>query len=133
MHLILCVDDRDGVSFFGRRLSRDRELCDHILRLTDGSHLWMSSYSAKLFPDNVVCVDTDFQHKADPGEYCFWETAPFPETNEDLESVILYHWNRIYPSTVRFPRKLLDSMHLENTEEFTGSSHERITMERFVR
>lgn len=133
MHLILCIDDRDGLSFCGRRLSQDRELCAHMLRLTEGHNLWMNAYSARLFPDSEVLVDEECQHKADPGDYCFLETAPIPESCENLESVILYHWNRRYPSTVKFPRKLLESMHLVTTEEFPGSSHEKITMERFVR
>lgn len=133
MHLICCIDDRDGLSFCGRRLSQDIELCAHMLRLTQGSTLWMSEYSAKLFAGSSILTDTDFQHKAGEGEYCFLETAPLLDTYENLESVILYHWNRSYPSTVKFPRKLLESMHLDETEEFPGSSHERITMERFIR
>jgi len=132
MHLIVCVDDRDGVSFCGRRLSQDRLLIAHLLRLTRDSKLWMSGYSAKLFPNADVLIDQDFLHKAGEGDYCFLETAPFPSNCENLESVILYHWNRAYPSTVRFPRNLLESMHLQSAEEFAGSSHEKITMERFV-
>lgn len=133
MHLILCIDDRDGLSFCGRRLSQDRELCAHLLRLTEGSKLWMSAYSAKLFPADKVIIDEDFQQKAGAGAYCFLETAPFLETYENLESVTLYHWNRVYPATVKFDRKILTPMHLEHTEEFPGNSHEMITMERFVR
>ena len=132
MHLICCVDDRDGLSFCGRRLSRDKLLCAHILRLTAGRKLWMSRYSAALFPDGAVLADEDFQIKAGMGDYCFLETAPVLARYEDLESVILYHWNRCYPSTVKFPRKLLDDMRLAETETFTGSSHETITMERYV-
>lgn len=132
MHLILCVDDKDGLSFCGRRLSQDRELTSHILRLTEGSKLWMSAYSAKLFPADRVLVDEDFQQKAGEGDFCFLETAPLME-DDHWESVILYHWNRNYPSTVKFPRNLLESMHLQDAEEFPGSSHEKLTMERYVR
>ena len=60
MHLIVCVDDRDGMSFCGRRLSRDRELIAHILKLTAGRKLWMSAYSAKMFPDADVMEDESF-------------------------------------------------------------------------
>lgn len=132
MHLIVCVDDRDGMSFAGRRLSRDREVIHHILKLTEGKQLWMNTYSAKLFPADSVYVADDFLGSAGAGEYCFLETTPIPEVIPNLESVILYRWNRRYPSTDRFPRALLDHMHPELTEEFPGYSHERITMERFV-
>lgn len=132
MHLIFCVDDRDGLLFCGRRLSRDSKLNEHILQLTAGYRLWVSPYSAKLFPKESVCVDPDFQQKAGAGEYCFLEDLPTPEAYEQRESVILYHWNRAYPATVRFPRALLENMRLVGAEEFPGSSHEKISMERYV-
>ena len=133
MHLIVCVDERDGLSFCGRRLSRDGVLYRHMLDLASGQKLWMNGYSAKMFADDTVCVHEDFLSKACPGDFCFLENAPLPETNEALESVILYHWNRAYPSNVRFPRALLEGMHLERKEEFPGRSHEMITMEWYTR
>ena len=130
MHLIVCVDDRDGMSFCGRPLSRDRELNAHMLRMTEGKKLWMSPNSAALFPEGTVCSHQDFLAKAGAGEYCFTETI-LPDPTVCLESVTLYHWNRAYPSTVRFPRSLLEGMRLVHTEEFPGNSHETITLERF--
>lgn len=132
MHLIVCVDDRDGLAFCGRRLSQDSRLNEHMLHLTKDSPLWMSTYSTKLFSEGNICTDVDFQRKAREGEYCFVETEPLLETYENLESVILYHWNRAYPATVCFSRKLLDGMKLVDIQEFPGSSHEKITMERYT-
>lgn len=131
MHLILCVDERDGMSFCGRRLSSDRVLTEHILRTVAGGKLWMNAYSANLFADGDICVDEAFLQKAGEGEYCFAEITPL-QTDLHLESVILYHWNRRYPSTVKFPRTLLSGMHLEYTEDFPGNSHEKITMQRYT-
>ena len=133
MHLIVCIDECDGMSFCGRRQSRDSEVFAHMLRIADGVKLWMSAYSAPFFAGTDVAVDEDFQRKAGAGEYCFVETDPLLPTYENLESVVLYYWNRTYPSTMKVPRSLLDGMHLECTEEFAGRSHERITMERFTR
>lgn len=132
MHLILCIDERDGLSFCGKRQSRDRMVNDHILQLASGQKIWMSPYSAPFFEGNAVCADAHFLEKAGVGEYCFLEVDPLPENNENLESVILYHWNRTYPSTVKFPRSLLSGMNLVQREEFSGSSHETITMERYT-
>ena len=132
MHLIFCVDERDGLSFCGRRLSQDRELISHMLKLTSGSRLWVHPYSAKLFPENTVLADKDYFGKAGEGDYCLVEKGPFPRVWKSVESVILYHWNRTYPATERFPRNLLENMRKENTEDFSGNSHEKITMERFV-
>ena len=132
MHLILCVDTRDGLSFGGRRLSRDICVTDHILSLTNGHSLWVHPYSAQLFPADTVVVDVDFQSKAGQGDYCFVETSPLLKTNDALESVILYCWNRSYPATEKLDRNLLKGMRLSDTEEFTGNSHETITMQRYT-
>ena len=37
MILISCIDDRGGLLFHGRRLSRDRVLCQDVLRTCAGS------------------------------------------------------------------------------------------------
>lgn len=132
MHLIFCVDDRDGLSFCGRRLSQDRKIISHMLNLTSGARVWTHPYSAKLFPEGTVLSDDDYLRKAQDGDYCFIEKGPFPTTWQSVESVILYHWNRAYPSTERFPRSLVAELHKESIEEFPGNSHEKITMERFV-
>ena len=132
MHLIVCIDTRDGMSFCGRRQSRDREVIARILKITGESRLWVSPYSASLFPEERIVSDPDFMENAGEGEYCFIETEVLPAVLGKLESVILYHWNRSYPATVKFPREILQPMHLQALEEFPGHSHETITMERYV-
>ena len=132
MHLIVCVDDRDGMAFCGRRLSRDREVYAHIRKLTHGHKLWMHPASAQLFSGDAVVHDTSFLELAGQGDYCFAETTPLPSRIANLESVILYHWNRAYPSNLRFPRSLLENMHLVYTEDFPGNSHDTITMEHYT-
>ena len=132
MHLIFCVDERDGLSFCGRRLSRDREIISNMLELTSGKRLWIHPYSANLFAEGCVLADEDYLRKAKSGDYCWIEKGPFPEVWHSVESVTLYYWNREYPSTERFPRSLLQNMHKEMTTVFPGNSHEKITIERFV-
>lgn len=131
MHLILCIDQRDGMSFCGRRLSSDIRLTEYILQLAAGNKLWMNGYSAKLFPA-AITVDEDFLQKAAEGEYCFAENTPL-EGITDLESVTLCHWNRSYPFTQVFPRSLIADMRLLHSEHFPGKSHELITVERYTR
>ena len=132
MHLILCIDQRDGMNFCGRRLSSDIRLTEYILQLAIGSKLWMNEYSANLFPAAVITTDEDFLQKAAEGEYCFAENTPL-EGITDLESVTLCHWNRSYPFTQAFPRSLIADMRLTHTEHFPGHSHEKITIERYTR
>ena len=132
MHLIVCVDTRDGMSFCSRRQSRDREIIARVLKTTEKSRLWISPYSANLFAGEQIIVDPDYLEKAGDGEFCFAETEVLLPVLGKLESVTLYHWNRSYPATVKFPREILRSMHLQTREEFPGYSHETITMERYV-
>ena len=49
MILISCIDARGGLLFHGRRLSRDRVLCQDVLRTCAGSPLWMAPGSRSLF------------------------------------------------------------------------------------
>lgn len=129
MHLILCVDDRNGLSFCGRRLSRDRMLIEHMLKLSTGKRIWVHPYSLPLFPADTVTAHEVFLNQAQAGEYCFAEISQLPET---AESVILYRWNRAYPATETLPQNFLSSMRLVHMEEFPGSSHEKITMEKYI-
>lgn len=133
MHLIVCIDQRDGMLFNCRRLSSDKVLTQRILQMTQGSTLWMSSYSAKLFSgfEGSIHVAQDCLHRAQPGEFCFAEDADILPVKEYLESVTLFHWNRNYPADLYFPRELLKNMRLVHTEEFPGNSHETITLERY--
>jgi hypothetical protein len=131
MHLIVCIEDKDGLSFCGKRLSFDREVTGHILQVCSCSNLWMNRYSASLFPEAPVIVDESFMEKAGEGDYCFLENIPVPTNIPNLESVIVYHWNRRYPSTVKFPVEILEGRKVVQRVEFSGYSHDKITMERY--
>ena len=131
MILILTIDDRNGLLFNNRRLSRDRALCDHILTMCGDSTLWMNSYSASIFPESApnIRVSEKFLKKAEIGDYCFVETEDISLALKDAEKVIIYRWNRSYPSDVKFPQDGLKGKSLVSTVEFPGSSHPQITQE----
>ena len=132
MHLILCVDTRSGLSFAGRRLSSDSVLTGRILKMTENSRLWIAPYSEKLFLDQTVHVAPDYLQKAAQGDYCFLEQNIHMVPRDRVESVTLCCWNRSYPATEKFPREWLGDMRLVHTEEFPGTSHDTITLERYV-
>ena len=132
MKLIVCVDNRGGMSFFSRRLSKDKLLCQRILELTAGSRLWMSSYSASLFAgyEDRVLTCQDFLTKAGQEDYCFVENVPVEPVKDRITGLILYRWNRDYPADLMFPSALLnDGWHLRSKEDFAGNSHDCITEE----
>lgn len=122
--------------FNNRRLSRDSVLCDRLLEESGGS-LRVGPGSAGLFGDGVhavrpgVYVGDDWLSGAGAGDTCFVED-PADLAGLRPDGVLVFRWNRTYPYDKMAPDWLLDGMYLERSEEFRGSSHDKITMEVFV-
>ena len=131
MTLILCADDRNGLLFHNRRLSRDSVLCDRILELCRNKTLWMNSYSASIFPRNTpnIRVSEKFLDEAGEGEFCFVENTEITDVLSRTKTLVIYRWNRSYPSDVKLPENLLEGKKPVSTLEFAGSSHPSITQE----
>jgi len=134
MILIACVDDNLGMAFHRRRQSQDRLLRARILERSAGRALWMSAYSARQFDSagEKIRVDEDCLSKAGPGEFCLAELVSPSPWADRIEQVVLYRWNRSYPSDLRFDLSL-EGWRLEARTEFPGFSHEQITEEIYTR
>lgn len=132
MHIVICLDDRNGMMFNKRRLSSDQAVCRRIAERTEGN-LWMNSYSAKLFEQYPVCVDEDFLEKAGEGDTCFAESPDFMELKEKIQSITVYRWNRAYPSDKKLPAEFLSRWQLQQTFDFPGNSHDVVTEELYTR
>ena len=138
MHLIVCLDDRGGMLFHQRRQSRDRAVQSDILQMCRGEVLWMNGYSQALFSEeerSSIQTAEDFLDRAGPGEFCFVETCTMLRPYErSIEYLILYRWNRRYPSDARLD---LDPAAGEwkriGYAEFPGHSHKLITKEVYTR
>ncbi len=139
MILMVAVDGNNGMLFNKRRQSQDRALRDRILALTAQSRLWVNHYTEKQFAqDGQIAghlnVDDDFINEAAPGEYCFVENIPTSQYEKWVEQIILFKWNRKYPSDFFFDIDLTSgAWHLISTEDFSGCSHDKITMEVYTR
>lgn len=133
MHVIVCVDSKDGMLFHHRRQSMDRVLRERILALCDAHALWMNTYSAGQFSEKErarLRVDDRFLALARAGDYCFVEDQAIEPFLDQIEDLILFCWNRVYPADQYFDRSLLeDGWTLRETEQFAGSSHAKITKE----
>lgn len=128
MKLIVCLDDNNGMMFNKRRQSRDKILIEDVLELCKGEKLYINEYSAKLFPENAVEIYENPAEKDDG--YCFAEN--FLVDEENVEEIIVYKWNRLYPADTYFNINL-ENWTLAEVVDFEGSSHEKITRERYVR
>lgn len=129
MNIIICLDDKNGIQFNKRRQSRDSVLCDRILEITQGSILWMNAYSSKMFSSDSIKVNEDYLSAASSGDFCFVEDNSFLGYSDQFEKVIIYRWNRLYPSDVQVNMSFLKSMKRIGTTDFKGKSHEKITEE----
>ena len=135
MILIVCVDDNNGMAFNKRRQSRDKILTEKICETVGGGKLWIKKYSEALFEGfSNVYTDEDCLKNAKDGEFCFIEDVSAAEYEEKTEKVILCKWNRRYPADLYFGIDLSGSCwELEESEEFAGNSHDKITMETYVK
>lgn len=126
MTLIFCIDDGGGMLFGGKRQSRDRVLNQYLLSRIGDAPLWVTPYSATLFPTGRSMETCD-------GEgYAFIEDGPYRLSQ--AEEVILCRWNRRYPGDVFFDEPTLKAYFKKiATEELAGSSHPKITVETYRR
>lgn len=133
MKLIVCLDERNGMLFGGRRQSRDAAICTKILQLAGDTELWMNAYSGRLFEgaQNTITIDTAFLEKAQENDFCFVENVDITQYLPRVQQLIIFRWNRHYPADVYFPD--IDRWNLITTEDFPGNSHEKITMEVYSR
>lgn len=137
MTAIICLDDRNGMMFNKRRQSRDRLVIADILRLADGGRLFMGLYSRTLFSDledgkAEIIVDENFLKLAGRGDFCFVEDKKLGAFLSEIEGLIVYRWNRLYPSDIKLDIPL-NSMKLKESLDFKGNSHERITREVYIK
>lgn len=131
MHLIVCVEERGGMAFLGRRLSWDSAVHSDIVALSEGKRIWMNAYTARKYGcfENM-CVAEDFMDRAGEDDLCFAETV---QPRLPVRALTVYRWNRRYPSDLKLPPEALEGLRLTATKEFAGSSHERITREDYCR
>ena len=64
---IVCLEERRGMQFGGRRVSRDRVVTEKICELCEGKTLWMNPASEKLFAEQKESGKVTLQAAAD-----FW-------------------------------------------------------------
>ena len=134
MTVIVCIDVCNGMLFHNRRVSADRVVIEKILALAADAPILMCPYSAGLFPQgtNIVTSD-DYLKTAGPGQICFAESEDLVLYLNKARQVILFQWNRQYPSDVKFPKHLLQApWKLVSVTDFPGHSHDQITQEVYV-
>ena len=118
MILIACVDDNFGLMFNNRRQSKDRVVIQRIVEIIRDNPIYMSIYSKELFEGENIVISNE-----NP-EFYFLENEEINDFS-NIEKIILFHWNRIYPNDRKFD--LPKAFKEVSKTEFEGYSHEKIT------
>ena len=123
----IAVDERMGIAFNKRRQSRDRIMIEELIRSQAGK-IYVSEYSKELFLDfkDRIEVVNDPLNECKDGECCFVELCDIKKHLNEISILIIYYWNRHYPSDITLSANL-NGYTLVSTKEFAGSSHEKIT------
>ena len=136
MTVFICTDDRGGMMFNKRRQSRDKRVIEDVIRTADDGAIYITDYSESLFAESetsVIAV-SDPMASAGKGSYAFIENIPLAKYADKITRLIVYRWNRLYPSDVSMdinPKEI--GLKLKNKRDFTGTSHDRITREEYAR
>lgn len=132
MTVAVCVDNSGGMLFNGRRLSRDRVMIEDLLSLAGSVPVRAAPFSAALFSKAAERAEIcrDFLSAAGDGAFCFVENVPLAGYMDRVEKLIIYRWNRDYPSDVKLDVQPEEyGLRLAESLEFAGSSHDKITRE----
>lgn len=124
MEFIICLDDKNGMLFNNRRQSRDKAVCEDVIKSLDGKKLRVLPFSEQLFSDfseNVSVVS----EIGDEGTY-FIENIDIRQYSDVAEKITVYYWNRIYPSDLSCSIDF-SKLSVVSQTEFQGNSHDKIT------
>ena len=131
MTTAICIDDNNGMLFFGKRQSRDKAVIADFMKSAGGGKAYIKEFSAKLFEGQNVSVDNNCLKNAGEKDYCFIENEDITPYAAKINKIILYKWNRDYPYDMQF--KMPGGFKLQSSTEFKGNSHDKITKEVYVK
>lgn len=131
MKIIVCIDKNNGMMFNNRRQSQDKILIDDIIKVTKDKKLYMNEYSYNLYKDkkykNIIVCD-DFLDKCSYDDFCLVENSSLVTYENKIDTIIIYNWNRDYPSDFKFDINIKDNnWTLIKSENLKGNSHDKIT------
>ena len=131
--LIVCVDEQGGMTYNGRRQSRDGAVLEDIKRSCDG-RIFISPFSEKYFKDSECTVAENPLSEAGESDYCFIEDMSARAYLGKIDKIIIYNWNEEYPLDTKFDiLPLEEGFRLTGRIEFAGRAHKKITKEIYRR
>jgi hypothetical protein len=136
MHIIVCLDNQNGMLFNHRRQSKDRAVIMDILQNLHGRILKVREISEDIFPvdEETIWASRKFPSDVWTDEVCFAEDVALSPVLDKIETLTIYRWNRDYPGDFYLDINPIQAgFHLHTQTEFAGYSHEKITKEVYTR
>ncbi len=130
----ICIDDNNGMMFNKRRLSQDREIINDLIRNFGKHRIFTNNFSSILFEDynDKVIIDDNLMSVAKKNDVCFIENIEINKYSDKINGIILYRWNRKYPSDMKLNMNL-SNFKLDTQYDFKGNSHDKITREVYIK
>ena len=120
----VCLDDRNGMSFNGRRQSRDSKIFEDIRQELPGE-LLIDPFSEKLIERAGLPYRLMEGPLPEEGNF-FLEMRPAQEALA-ADRIVIYRWGRHYPADRRWDLDLeAQGYSLAEQKAFLGTSHELI-------
>ncbi|MBR2930773.1 MAG: ribonuclease Z [Clostridia bacterium] len=127
MTVAVCIDDKGGMTLFGKRQSRDRELIRELCE-SYGGVIYIRPFSTHIFAgwEDRISVSDDPIGSCPDGGLAFVEDIALMPYLDSIERLIVYKWNELYPSDRRLDLPL-SLFEVKSRVDFKGSSHDRIS------
>jgi len=130
MDVIVCLDDKGGMLFNKRRQSRDSAVFEDMKSYLFAP-LAIDAFSEKLIAETGIDYEVKVPEKED---VFFLENIALDGFADKIDRVIIYKWNRVYPSDFKFSLDLAkEGFLLKETKDIVGTSHEKITREVYAK
>ncbi|MBQ5321412.1 MAG: ribonuclease Z [Oscillospiraceae bacterium] len=130
MKVFVCLDDKNGMTFGGKRQSRDRIVIEDVLKTVGEEKLYIDAFSKTLFENKGAEIVKEFPKEG----YFFNENKEMKHHMEFISEIIVYRWNRRYPADFYLDIDIAkEGFKLADYLEFKGSSHDKITKEIYRR
>lgn len=134
MKISYCIAENAGLSFNGRRVSRDLKILENIKKEAGNGKICVENGSVGIFERlgiAVFCISSADDAEKDCIFFAESESEAYLDKSDTL---VIYKFNRSYPADVFIPTEKINAeFELISAEDFQGASHEKITKEIYRR
>lgn len=134
MIVAVCIDDNGGMLFNNRRVSRDEGVLRDLAKTAGDRSIYIDEFSAQLFSQANIkySAGKNFLDTAGADDICFAENTSLLRYIDKIDKLIVYCWNRRYPSDFKFDADM-SLFSLAETYDLIGKSHDKITVNVYER